>query len=491
MRDVLAHRYDAPPPGSLNVVDAVAVRMTDRSASQFVARSIIAERGATERLAEAFQALVPEPDRRLRLLGLARDELADSPLASDASFPDLWQRATELLTSYRDEPFVSDAYAAELSGARQHAEDAERINEDPPERLADWLSTITDASIRARDLDLLLDLLRLETDPGRWRDLLDPVQAHLEDLVLLGDFEAAIPLASALAEQAANEGPDTRAAAAAALLDRLGQGPLMTHLVGHLRTIDDNGFDAAGRLVAAIGARLIRPLAEALSVEERGRAFRRLTDLLVRFGSAGRAAADELKSSANPAVRRTAIYLLREFGGSDALPELAALLDDAEPNVQREAVRALALIGTDAAYAVLQQALASGTSRQRDAIVGALGSMRDERAVPLFCHMVASEGYRRRMPNAYLAAVEGLAALGGRESVAALRQALHQGDWWAPLRTRTLRRAVAAALARVGTPDAFDALKAASVTGSSGVRAIAREQLAAVPAPRREKERRR
>jgi HEAT repeat protein len=117
--------------------------------------------------------------------------------------------------------------------------------------------------------------------------------------------------------------------------------------------------------------------------------------------------------------------------------------------------------------------------------------MRDERAIPLFCHMVASDDYRRRMPKAYLAAVEGLAALGGRESVAALRQALHQGDWWAPLRTRTLRRAVAAALARVGTPDAFDALKAASVTGSSGVRAIARDQLAAVPATPRGKGRQR
>jgi hypothetical protein len=486
MLGVLAHRYDAPAPGSLNVVDAVATRMTDGSASGFVARSILAEGGATERLAEAFQALVPDADRRQRLLGMARDEVAAGPLGGDDSFPDLWQRATDLLTSYRDEPFVSEAYAAELSGARRHAEDVDRIDDDPPDRVAGWLSTVGDSSIRARDVDLLLDLLRLEVDPDRWRDLLDPVQAHLEDLVLLGDFEAAIPLAAALSSRAGAEGDDARRAAAGDVLDRLGRGPLMTHLVAHLRTVDDDGFDAAGRLVATIGPRLIPPLAEALAIEERGRAFRRLTDLLVRFGSAGRAAADELKSSANPAVRRTAIYLLREFGGTDALPELAALLDDAEPNVQRDAVRALALIGTEEAYATLQQALASGTPRQREAIVGALGSMRDERAVPLFCHMVASDSYRRRMPSAYLAAVDGLAALGGRESVAALRQALHQGDWWSPLRTRTLRRAVAGALARIGTPDASDALKAASVTGSPGVRAVARELLARTPPPIRE-----
>ena len=112
---------------------------------------------------------------------------------------------------------------------------------------------------------------------------------------------------------------------------------------------------------------------------------------------------EQLKTSANPAVRRTAIYLLREFGGNEALPELTSLLDDADQNVQREAVRAIAVIGTDAAYGVLQRALASGSDRQRDAIIGALGSMRDERAVPLFCHMIRNRAYRKTQRTAWLA----------------------------------------------------------------------------------------
>jgi HEAT repeat protein len=223
-----------------------------------------------------------------------------------------------------------------------------------------------------------------------------------------------------------------------------------------------------------------------LTIEERGRGFRRLTELLVGYGSAGREAVERLKGSANPAVRRTAIHLLREFGGNEALPELASLLDDAETHVQRDAVRAIALIGTDQAYEVLQRALNSGTAAQREAIIGALGAMRDERAVPLFCHMVRSGIYRRTMRGAYLAAVEGLGAVGGAEAVAALGQALHEGEWWAPARSAESRRAVAIALRRIGSREAIASLRDASQRGSRGVRAAAREQLALAERPGRE-----
>ena len=53
------------------------------------------------------------------------------------------------------------------------------------------------------------------------------------------------------------------------------------------------------------------------------------------FGAVARRTIERLKNSANAAVRRTAIQLMRQFGGSDALPELAELLNDTEPQVQR------------------------------------------------------------------------------------------------------------------------------------------------------------
>ena len=112
------------------------------------------------------------------------------------------------------------------------------MSDDPPERVAAWLATITDAEIRGLDLQLLLDLLRLEEDPERWRAVVEPVVAHVDDLVLLGDFESAVPLVQALAAEADAPGrPGARVAVAA--LERLAGGHLMEHMVGHLRTIDD------------------------------------------------------------------------------------------------------------------------------------------------------------------------------------------------------------------------------------------------------------
>ena len=93
-------------------------------------------------------------------------------------------------------------------------------------------------------------------------------------------------------------------------------------------------------------------------------------------------------------MRRTAIYLLREFGGKDALPDLTDLLDDNEPQVQREAVRAILNIGTERAYQVLEQALASGTSQSRDAIMQSISVVRDEGATPLFAYIVRHVDHR-------------------------------------------------------------------------------------------------
>jgi HEAT repeat protein len=476
MLELMTHRYESTGEGP-NVIDEMLTRMTDDSVSQFVARSIVEEHGATERLVQAFQALVPEGDRRNHLVQMVHEQVAATPFGAEASFPELWKRASEMLTSYSDAPYVSNDYASELSGARGHAADLERIADDPPERVAAWLSTVSDASVRALDLALLLDLMRLETDPDRFREVLEPVTAHLDDLVLLGDLEAAAPLARSIASAAA-DARNPRQKSATAALHRIQQGPLINHLVSHLRTLDDEAALHARSLVMALGPATIRPLADALTSEDRGRGARRITDLIVAFGKAGRDSVEQLKASTNPAVRRTAVYLLREFGGNDALPELLPLLDDADVTVQREAVRAIALIGTPQSAAVIERALTSGSERQRESVVTALSGVRDERLAPLLCHIVRNEGFRRGMRAAWLAVVEALGVAGGAEAVGTLRDALYTGEWWAPVRTAQHRRAAAAALGRIGTPEALKVLQDAASGGPRSARTAAREQLA-------------
>src|SRR5207248_3068093 len=55
------------------LMNAVMSRMTDRTIARFVARNVIAETTATDRLDEVYQTLVRDDEERPRLLALARE----------------------------------------------------------------------------------------------------------------------------------------------------------------------------------------------------------------------------------------------------------------------------------------------------------------------------------------------------------------------------------------------------------------------------------
>jgi HEAT repeat protein len=249
---------------------------------------------------------------------------------------------------------------------------------------------------------------------------------------------------------------------------------MMRHITTHLATMDGAQFERVTAMCVSLGEVLVKPLAETLSAEERPRTRERLTSILIAFGAVGRRTVERLKSSPNAAVRRTAIYLLREFGGSDALPDLTELLDDNEPQVQREAVRAILNIGTDAAYRILEVALTSGTQRTSEAIMHSLSALRDERATPLFVYMLTHIDHRGATAPVYLRAIESLGAQRDSEGIKPLQDALYKGEWWAPRRTGILRSAAAAALARIGTADAYAVLDEAVASRVRGVRKAAR-----------------
>ncbi|HEY0284222.1 MAG TPA: HEAT repeat domain-containing protein, partial [Vicinamibacterales bacterium] len=450
----------------------VASRMTDATLGAFVANGVIAEGGATTRLAQAFQALVPDNDRRPGLLEIAQSQVAESPLGQSEGFADMWKNAADMLTSYSDKQFVSEDYARELTGARTQALEVERVSDDPPERIGSWVTSVSAAEVRALDLRLLVDLLTIETDPERWKGVTIPAVSHLEDLLLVGDFEGALQLTAILAAEASADG-DRKPAAAAAMV-RLAEGVMMAHVVTHVRSVDEPAVEQLKQLCYLVGPSIVKTLAEALAGEKRAVARQRLTQMLLGFGAAGKTAVEQLRGSKNPAVRRTAIYLLREFGGSEALPDLTALLDDTEPHVQREAVRAILSIGSEEAYAELQRALATGSNQTREVLTTALVAMRSERAIPLFEYIVRKLDRNGPLRSVYLQAVESLGALKAENAVDLLKDALFAGEWWAPWRTAELRRTVAVALHQIGTAEAQHVLQNAEHSGPRGVRAAVR-----------------
>jgi hypothetical protein len=464
--------------GSVNVVSALIESMNDSSVAGFVADSVVAERGASERLAHAFRSLVPEFDRQRQLLALAREEVAATEMAKEQSeeeFRGLWHGVEQMLTSYTDARYVSEDYARELSHARTLPVDVERVDDDPPERIAAWLSTVSDGALRTLDQSLLTDLLQIETDASRWRDVADTVVTHADDLVRVGHFDPAWRLIEVMIQE--GETSPFRQPHAATALDRFARGSLMKHVAPHLRGASDDEYERFKRLCHAIGQSIIAPLAEVLAAEQDARSRRRLRDILVGFGPRGAESVRPLLNAANWEVRRTAAFLLREFGGVEGLKELVPLLADNEPLVQREAVQGLMMNGSKEAGIILVTALNNAKGQSRETLLSEIQKMRDARAVPLYAHLVRHMN-RQQFPDLYVTAIEALGSFGGGEAIESLKVVLHTGQWFRPFSSRRFRASAAHALARIGSEDAIAVLRDASTNGALGVRAAARAELA-------------
>jgi HEAT repeat protein len=480
MLEILAHCQDTGGDGANapGIVDEVLRQMSDQAVASFLVKSVAKNGTATRLLVDAFHALVPEGERQRDVLSLAYIEAASSPMGQGNQFEAQWANVTATLMLDAYSSSLPDGYAPELSAARTQATAVERITDDPPERIAEWLNTVGPHAIRTLDLLLVQDLLDLEHDPERWRELMRPVVTLLDDLLLVGDFDAADQLVALLVREAGPTGSAARRAVAAETIEELADGPIMRHVVSHLVSLDEGQFERAKSLCTSFGERLVGPLAEALSTERGAKPRERLTQLLIAFGPTGRQAVERLRISPNGAVRRTAIYLLREFGGGDALPDLTLLLDDAEPQVQREAVRAILTIGSERAFDVLREALVSGTTQSQEAIMQVIGLARDKRAMAFLVYILRHIDHRGSLASVYLRAIDLLGALRDPEAIEPLREALYRGEWWAPRRTAVFRQAAAAGLARIATPEALNLLREAATSGSRGVRAAVRPALA-------------
>jgi hypothetical protein len=486
--DMLLTLITDPPPVAggagaqrMDLAKELQTRLTDDMISKFLVDNIVKDRGASNRLATAFQTLVPDPSKQQDILAAAAQQAA-AMFPDDPQLESVFSSSTEMLMSYSDAKFVSESYARELTLAQSQALDVEKIGDDPPARIRAWLSTINDIEVRKLDQRLLLDLLKIEKRPEAWSGVLDTAINDIDALVLVGDLSLAAQLLDAIdliAKDAASPFKD----AAVAGMKKLVEGPMVRHLATFLQKATDTEFAVAKKMCKTIGPILVKPMSDAIMGEENPKTVRRLRDILISFGPAAREYANELRNSRNPAVRRAAVDLLRALGGDAALPDLRTMLDDNDAGVQREALRAILQVGTREAYQMLEQALKSGADRTKETILQSLGAFRDEKAAPLFLHILTSTPFTAANEGLLTQTMESLGRVANDDrSVSTLKDILYRGEWWAPGRTARFRTTAARALRSMGRSSADFALEEAATAGPGGVRKIAKAALAE-PAP--------
>ena len=135
--------------GSVNVVSALIESMSD-AVGRRVRRRLGRRRA---RRLRAPRARVPGRSCRSSIASAScsrwrakRSPRSDMAREQDQEeFKGLWNGVEQMLTSYTDARYVSEDYARELSHARTLPVDVERVSDDPPERIAAWLATVSDA----------------------------------------------------------------------------------------------------------------------------------------------------------------------------------------------------------------------------------------------------------------------------------------------------------------------------------------------------------
>lgn len=111
-------------------------------------------------------------------------------------------------------------------------------------------------------------------------------------------------------------------------------------------------------------------------------------------------------TDADPHLRRTGAHILSKVGGPDHYEALAPLVSDEHPDVAIKAYRAVAHTGLPQAAAVLAQRLGDGDDLQRDALTAAFAKI-GEPSVPVLINALDSDS-----PEVRLHAADTLGYLG-------------------------------------------------------------------------------
>jgi hypothetical protein len=237
---------------------------------------------------------------------------------------------------------------------------------------------------------LLIDLLTIETEPGRAEEIAHDMTALAEDLLLSGAYEerGGDP---ALGDRAASSKIGRDACRLA--LDRLGESIAVRETALLLGDLDGPELATIATIVATIGPAAIEALKPMVMSEEQTPGFERAAAMVVAFRRPAITRLAPLTEDPRWFVQRNAALLLGRIAEADAVPLLQPLLRKGDPRVARVAVSALGAIPDAAAARAIHTILRRhrrGARRGIDALV----ADRDARVAGMLARIIGERAAR-------------------------------------------------------------------------------------------------
>jgi HEAT repeat protein len=453
------------------LVAKIAAAFDDDKVAQLLAAALAREGKATARLAQVFDTIAPDEDRKRRVLTMARSMLSEHAFGKSGQFRAVWTSMETLLLSYDETPYVSSSYQAALDGAGVRADVL--ASRELPSELREWVESLGQDNVRSLSVMLVTDLLRIEEDPERATEIARDMIALLDDLFLAGDFDNARLVVQELRRASgARIAPAEARAALASAAETAG----LREAAALMDEVDEGAQAAFLDCCELIGPTSIRALHPALRGETPTALFGKLRGLTGKFGAGAVPHLAALADDPQWFVQRNAAALLGATRSADAVSVLQALLRRNDPRVLRAAVTALAGIDDPAATRAIQTALRAASREARAAIVDALVAERDPRVVPMLTRILGETDPFGTDHQVVLDALNAVRRLAHEQAVPSVAAVMKRKKFlFGRAKARAFKTASVQALVAIGTPKAEAALDEAARTGDGLLRKVIRE----------------
>jgi hypothetical protein len=463
------------PADAMHVVQGLAGAFDDMKVARLLATALSNEGQASGRLAEVFDTIAPDAERKKRVLTMARAMLSESAFGQSKQFKSIWSSMEELLISYNDAPFVSAQYRTQLDGAAARGDAL--AAKDLPEEMPAWTESLGQQNVQTLSVTLIIDLLTLERDATRAAEIANDMTALAEDLLMAGDYADARRVTAALAQAAANTKFVSPGACREALA-RLAASAAMHEAAAMLGDFDEQSYETFAGICLQTGPAVVDVLAMTLRIQDRTDARVRGADLIAGFGTAAVPRLAPLVDAERSFVQCNVAELLGRIASPEAVPLLQPMLRRSDPKVVRTAVSAMASINDPAAARAIHTVLRAVTGEQRRAVVEALVAERDTRVVPMLVRILDESEPFGKDHAVVLDTLAALTLVHTDTAVRPIARVARRTRWFARSKNRALKNTALDALASIGTDEARQALAQAASEGDRLLRRLARAKLA-------------
>jgi len=457
------------PKATHQIVKGLASAFDDTKVAQLLATALAIDGQASDRLATIFNTIAPDEDRKERVMTLTRSMLSETDFGKAGQFQTLWSSMEELLVSYNDKPFVSEAYRSALDGVGGRAERMAVV--DLPPELPEWMTSLGQDSVRALSVQMLIDLMTIETDARRAGEIAEDMVALAEDLLMAGAYEDTRSVVNALSARATTQNAIGRDACRQAL-DRLGDSLAMREAIALIGDIDDASWETIRYLVGKIGAATIPALIPVSASEKETLASKRATTTIVSFGKPAVSRLAPLVSDERWYAQLAGASMLGAIAAPEAVPLLQPLLRKTDARVTQAAVAALGKIDDPAAARAVQTVLRAATGQVRDAVMDALVADRDPRVVPMLSRVIGESEPLGKDHEVVLQTIDALASVGSDTAVPTLVTMAKVKKFFGGKKVRNVKEHAVDAMIRIGGPKAAAAMDQLAQAGDRGLKKI-------------------